>query len=48
MAVSSDGLVELWRIVGDGASVDNEYTITNNFACGGINSSFIVRRFENN
>jgi 3-oxoacyl-[acyl-carrier-protein] synthase II len=35
---------ELAYIVGDGASMDNEYAMTNNFAFGGINTSLVLQR----
>lgn len=35
---------ELTYIVGNGASMDNEYAMTNNFAFGGINTSLVFRR----
>ncbi len=37
---------ELQYVVGDGATMDNEYVMTNNFAFGGINTSLVMRRAE--
>jgi 3-oxoacyl-[acyl-carrier-protein] synthase II len=37
---------ELQYIVGAGASMDNEYVMTNNFAFGGINTSLVLRRLS--
>jgi 3-oxoacyl-[acyl-carrier-protein] synthase II len=36
---------DLQYIVGAGASMDNEYVMTNNFAFGGINTSIVTKRF---
>jgi 3-oxoacyl-[acyl-carrier-protein] synthase II len=38
---------ELDYIIGDGRAVDTEYVMSNNFAFGGINTSLIFRRWNN-
>ncbi len=37
---------DLQYIVGDGASMDNEYVMSNNFAFGGINTSLVFRNLR--
>jgi 3-oxoacyl-[acyl-carrier-protein] synthase II len=39
---------ELDYIVGGGRDMDNEYTVSNNFAFGGINTSLVFRRLAGN
>ena len=37
---------ELDYLVGDGRELDCEYTMSNNFAFGGINTSLVFRRWD--